>query len=42
MNQSIGKPFPDFAMADQDGQLVKLSELAGKFPLIVSFYRGFW
>jgi peroxiredoxin len=42
MNQSIGKRFPDFAMADQDGQLVKLSELAGKFPLIVSFYRGFW
>ena len=42
MNQSIGKKFPDFQMADHDNQIVKLSQYAGKFPLIVSFYRGFW
>jgi AhpC/TSA family len=42
MNQSIGKKFPDFEMADHDAQIVKVSQYAGKFPLIVSFYRGFW
>jgi peroxiredoxin len=42
MNQIIGKRFPDIALPDHDGQVVKLSELAGKFPLILSFYRGYW
>ena len=34
--------FPDFELPDQDGQPVKLSELVGKFPFILSFYRGYW
>jgi peroxiredoxin len=42
MNQTIGKRFPDLEMADQDGQVVKLSALAGGFPLILVFYRGYW
>lgn len=42
MNQAIGKSFPDLELPDQDGQIVKLSEIAGKFPLIVVFYRGYW
>jgi peroxiredoxin len=42
MNQTIGKRFPDLELPDQDGQKVKLSEIAGKFPLIVIFYRGYW
>jgi peroxiredoxin len=42
MNQTIGERFPDFSMTDHDGQAVKLSQFAGKFPLIVSFYRGYW
>ena len=42
MNQTIGQRFPDFELPDQDGQLVKLSQIAGKFPLIASFYRGYW
>jgi len=42
MNQSIGNQFPDFELPDHDGQAVKLSQIAGKFPLIVSFYRGYW
>jgi peroxiredoxin len=42
MNQTIGQRFPDFAMIDHEGQPVKLSQFAGKFPLIVSFYRGYW
>lgn len=42
MNQTVGQGFPDFEMPDQDGQIVRLSQLAGNFPLIVSFYRGYW
>jgi peroxiredoxin len=42
MNQVIGGRFPDIELPDQDGQPSKLSELAGKFPCILSFYRGYW
>lgn len=42
MNQPIGTRFPDFEMIDQESQPVKLSQYAGKFPLILSFYRGYW
>ena len=42
MNQIVGQRFPDVELPDQDGQLVTLSQLAGNFPLIVSFYRGYW
>jgi peroxiredoxin len=42
MNQTIGKRFPDIELPDQDGQLVKLSHLVGKFPFILLFYRGYW
>jgi peroxiredoxin len=42
MNQNTGKRFPDFEMVDHDSQPVKLSQYAGKFPLILSFYRGYW
>lgn len=42
MNQAIGKRFPDFEMAADDGRKLKLSEIAGKFPLILIFYRGYW
>jgi peroxiredoxin len=42
MNQTIGKRFPDLEMAADDGKKTKLSEIAGKFPLILIFYRGYW
>lgn len=42
MNLEIGQRFPDFELPDQDIQLIKLSDAAGKFPLILSFYRGYW
>ena len=42
MNQTIGGRFPDFELPDQDDQRVKLSAIAGKFPLLVIFYRGYW
>jgi peroxiredoxin Q/BCP len=32
-----GKPFPDFALPDQDGKIRKLSDYAGKW-LVVYFY----
>ena len=38
----VGKHFPDLTLADHRHQPVTLSELAGGFPLIVSFYRGYW
>jgi peroxiredoxin len=42
MNLRIGQCFPDFELPDQDRQQVKLSDLVGRFPLILSFYRGYW
>jgi peroxiredoxin len=42
MNLATGQKFPDITLPDQDGQQVKLSELVGKFPFILSFYRGYW
>jgi peroxiredoxin len=38
----IGRSFPDLELPDHRNQSVKLSELAAGFPLIVSFYRGYW
>ena len=32
-----GKPFPDFALPNQDGKIVKLADFAGKW-LVVYFY----
>jgi len=42
MNLKIVARFPDVELPDQDGQQVKLSGLVGKFPSILSFYRGYW
>lgn len=38
----VGNRFPDLELPDHRHQPVKLSELASGFPLIVSFYRGYW
>lgn len=37
-----GGQFPDLELPDHREQPVKLSTLARSYPLIVSFYRGFW
>lgn len=37
MALEIGKKAPDFALPDQDGRLVKLSEFKGK-RVVVFFY----
>jgi peroxiredoxin len=38
----VGKRFPDLTFPDYRRQLIRLSELASGFPLILSFYRGYW
>ncbi len=42
MNLAIGKQFPNLGLPDHTGKRVRLAELAGGFPLILAFYRGFW
>jgi peroxiredoxin len=39
---AVGNRFPDLELPDHRGESVRLSKLAGEFPLIVSFYRGYW
>jgi peroxiredoxin len=39
---AVGKGFPDLTLPDHRQQLITLSELASGFPLILSFYRGYW
>ena len=38
----VGKRFPDLTIPDHQEHLTRLSDLANGFPLIVSFYRGYW
>jgi peroxiredoxin len=38
----IGGRLPDIELPDHRGQPVRLSKLAAGFPLILSFYRGYW
>ena len=37
-----GGRFPDLELPDHRGTVVRLSALAGEYPLILSFYRGYW
>jgi len=37
-----GGQFPDLILPDHRGQPVTLSRLANGYPLILSFYRGYW
>lgn len=39
---AVGNRFPDLTLPDHRQQASKLSELAHGFPLILSFYRGYW
>jgi peroxiredoxin len=38
----VGRRFPDLVLPDHRRNPVQLSELAKGYPLIVSFYRGYW
>jgi hypothetical protein len=37
-----GARLDDLTISDHRGEPVTLSKLAGGFPLILSFYRGYW
>lgn len=37
-----GRRLPDLELPDHDGRLVRLTDLAPGFPLVVTFYRGWW
>jgi hypothetical protein len=39
---AIGTPAPLFSLPNQDGAIVRSSELLAQGPLIVSFFRGQW
>lgn len=38
----VGARLPDLELPDHRGHAVRLSKLANGFPLILSFYRGYW
>lgn len=38
----LGDTFPDFSLPNQNGDMVTLSELLKKGPVVVSFFRGVW
>jgi len=38
----VGSRLVDLVLPDHRGNAVQLSALAGGYPLIVSFYRGYW
>jgi len=38
----VGGRFPDLELPDHRRRAVRLSALANGFPLILSFYRGYW
>ena len=38
----VGARFPDLELPDHRKEPVTLSSLANGYPLIVSFYRGYW
>ena len=37
-----GGRLPDLELPDHNGRVTQLSDIAGRFPLIVTFYRGWW
>ena len=37
-----GARLPDLTISNHSGEPVALSKLAGGYPLILSFYRGYW
>ena len=38
----VGATAPDFALNDQNGQMVVLSALLSAGPVVVGIFRGFW
>ncbi len=42
LKYDIGQKFPDHSLENDSGNLVSISDLAGRLPLFVVFYRGPW
>jgi len=38
----IGERAPDFALPNQRGETVRLSDRLSRGPLVLNFYRGVW
>lgn len=38
----IGDRAPDFALPNQRGEMVRLSERLSRGPVVLNFYRGVW
>ncbi len=38
----IGERAPDFALPNQRGEVVKLSDRLSRGPVVLNFYRGVW
>ena len=38
----VGGRMPDLELTDHKNQRVTLSAVAAGFPLLLSFYRGYW
>ena len=38
----VGSRFPDLELPDHRRRPVQLSKLANGYPLVLSFYRGYW
>ncbi len=38
----VGGQLPDLELPDHRGEPMRLSALAAGYPLIVTFYRGYW
>ena len=39
---AVGEVAPDFTLQNQSGQKVTLSDVRGKSPVVLVFYRGYW
>ncbi len=40
--RKIGDRAPDFTLPDATGELVRLADLLGRGPVVVTFFRGTW
>ena len=38
----VGGQLPDIALPDHLGNVTRLSDIAGKNPMAVVLYRGYW
>ena len=40
--KKVGESAPDFTLPNPNGELVSLSDLLSRGPVVVTFYRGTW